>query len=99
MPPGNRHSVVDGEAPDPTEDALIAETVANVSALPPEERREWHGEVVAALRWSEAGHEPDANLAHDPAAPKRIVPPGVCPECGGPCPRDGRHWCHACEKR
>ena len=97
LPTDNRPSVADGEGPDPTKDAQIAATVANVSALSPEERRGWHREVVAALRWRESGHEPDATLGHDVAALRRLVPPGECFDCGGPCPRDGRHWCHACE--
>jgi hypothetical protein len=29
----------------------------------------------------------------------QLVPFGVCLDCGGPAPRDGRHWCAACEAR
>jgi hypothetical protein len=26
------------------------------------------------------------------------IPPGVCADCGGPAPRDGRHWCADCQR-
>jgi hypothetical protein len=74
----------------------IAVTVANASTLPPEERDGWRREIVAALRWAEAGHAPDGYLVHDVAALRRLVPFGTCLECGGAAPRDGRHWCAKC---
>jgi hypothetical protein len=88
-----RCPVCGGDDPD------LAATVANASALPPEERDGWQREIVAALRWTEAGHDPDGYLAHDVAALRRLVPYGVCLDCGGPAPRDGRHWCAACRDR
>jgi hypothetical protein len=74
-----------------------AATVRNADALPPDERDGWQREIVAALRWAEAGNEPDGYLTHDVAALRRLVPYGTCLDCGGPAPRDGRHWCAGCE--
>ena len=76
----------------------IGATAANVAAASAAERDGWRREVVAALRWTEAGRGVDHNLGHDLAALRRLVPPGACLECGGPAPRDGRHWCAACER-
>ena len=28
--------------------------------------------------------------------PAHLIPPGVCLDCGGPCPADGMHWCGGC---
>ncbi len=77
-------------------DPQLDETVANALALAPPERAEWRTEIVAAVRYVEAGGDPDMHLAHDLAALRRIVPHGVCLDCGEPCPSDGRHWCTTC---
>src|SRR5687767_8579929 len=37
----------------------IADTAANVTGASPGEKRGWHREVVAALRWIEAGQPAD----------------------------------------
>lgn len=74
----------------------LAITVANASALPPDERDGWQREIVAALRWAESGHDPDHFLAHDLVALRRLVLAGTCLDCGSPAPRDGGHWCDAC---
>ncbi len=55
-------------------DARLDETVANALALEPAERTEWQAEIVAAVRYVEAGGEFDPHLAHDVAALRRIVP-------------------------
>ncbi len=77
-------------------DPRLEETVANALALEPAERAEWQAEIVAAVRYVEAGGDSDPHLAHDLAALRRIVPCGVCLGCGGPCLSDGRHWCAEC---
>ncbi len=88
----------DGAEPEspPTADPALAETVANARALDPSERAAWREEIVAGLRWAEARHAPDPNLAHDLAALRVLVPPGMCLGCDAPRPTDGRHWCGNC---
>ena len=86
-------SVPELRRPDPVPasiDHRLDETVANALALPPPERAEWQAEIVAAVRYVEAGGDPDPHLAHDVAALRRIVPFGVCLDCGHECPIDGR---------
>ena len=86
----------ESEESPPADGDTLAETVANARALAADERAAWQDEVVAMLRWAEAGHEPDLHLAHDLAALRRLVPPGVCLDCGGPCPAGEQHWCAGC---
>ncbi len=78
-------------------DPRLDETVANALALEPAERTVWQAEIVAAVRYVEAGADSDPHLDHDLAALRRIVPFGVCLDCGDPCPSDGRHWCTNCD--
>src|SRR4051812_30566065 len=52
--------------------------LANASARTPVERDDWQREIDAALRWLEAGNEPDGRLCHDVAGLRQLVPPGVC---------------------
>jgi hypothetical protein len=86
-------------------EALIAEleaidaTVRCILAQPIDVQDAWRREVVAWQRWEEAGHPPEPNQAHDLCALRRIVPAGVCLDCGGPAPYDGRCWCAACERK
>ncbi len=85
--------------PDPipaSADPVLGETVANALALTPAERAAWQAEIVAAVRYVEAGEPPDPHLAHDLAALRRIVPFWICLDCGHQCPTDGRHWCSEC---
>lgn len=77
-------------------DPTLAETVANARALHPIERAAWREEIVSGLRWAEAGHAPDPNLAHDLAALRVLVPPGRCLRCDAPCPANNRYWCINC---
>ena len=87
----------DGAAPpEPDDDPVLAATVANVLALDPAERAAWRAEVVAGLRWAEAGHEPDPHLVHDRAALRRLVPLGACLACGATRTVEGRNWCDRC---
>ncbi len=74
----------------------LEETVANALALEPAERAEWQAEIMAAVRYVEAGGDPDPHLAHDLAALRRIVPFGVCLACEGSCLTGDRHWCADC---
>ncbi len=76
--------------------AAVEATVRNALALTDEERAAWHREIVEALVWVEAGHGVDIHLAHDLQALRRIVPPGTCLRCDGPCPAEGPHWCACC---
>ena len=80
----------------PAVDLAVAATVRHALALTSDERQGWQREIVAMLRWAEAGRGSDADLAHDLAALRRIVPPGACLDCGGRCPDDGRQWCDGC---
>ncbi len=92
-------SVPELRQPDPilvSSDPVLDQTVANARALDPAERAAWQAEIVAAVRYVEAGGDPDPYLAHDLAALRRIVPSGICWACGLPCPTDGRHWCSEC---
>ncbi len=82
--------------PPPAADPSLAQTVANARALDPSERAVWREEIVAGLRWAEAGHAPDPNLAHDLAALRVLVPLGTCLRCDAPCPATNRHWCVNC---
>ncbi len=85
--------------PDPipaSADPVLGETVANALALTPAERAAWQAEIVAAVRYVAAGGPPDPHLAHDLAALRRIVPFGICLDCGRQCPTDGHHWCTEC---
>ncbi len=77
-------------------DPRLDETVGNVLALEPAERAAWQAEIVAAARYVEAGGLPDPHLAHDLAALRRIVPFGICLDCGRQCPTDRPHWCSEC---
>ncbi len=88
----------DGAEPEPlpATDPALAETVANARALDSADWAAWREEIVAGLRWVEAGNGPDLNLAHDLAALRVLVPPGTCLRCDAPCPTDGRHWCVKC---
>jgi hypothetical protein len=56
-------------------------------------------ELVALAR----AHKPELLVLLAPnawtTAYAGLVPPGVCLDCGGPAPRDGRHWCAACERQ
>ncbi len=75
---------------------LLDETVANALALEPAERAAWQAEIVAAVRYVEDGGDPDPHLAHDLAALRRIVPSGICLDCGGTRPGEGHPWCTEC---
>ncbi len=77
-------------------EAAVEATVRNALALTNPDRAAWREEIVAGLRWAEAGHAPDPNLAHDLAALRVLVPLGTCLRCDAPCPADGRHWCGTC---
>ena len=101
-PTDRRHPGIgrDGRGPEPASpDPAVAATIANVRALPEHERAAWQREVVAMLRWAEAGGAPDPYLGHDLAALRRLAPVGVCLDCGGPCPADGSHWCARCRTK
>ena len=87
-----------GDAP-PDDGPAVARTVATAVALDDDERTAWQQEIVAAIRWAEAGHAPDPHLEHDLAALRRLVPYGVCLACGSSCPADGQHWCAGCRAR
>jgi hypothetical protein len=79
----------------------VAVTVPNVSALSSEEQQAWQREIVAAMRYARVGGtgSPVHHLDHDLKALQQFVPPGICLDCGGLAPRDGHHWCAACEAK
>lgn len=78
------------------DDDSVATTVQNARSSPDAERSAWQREIVHALIWAEAGHGTHAELRHDLAALRRIVPIGICLDCGASCASDGRHWCDDC---
>ncbi|MDP9471644.1 MAG: hypothetical protein M3Q71_13425 [Chloroflexota bacterium] len=89
-------SVPELRQPDPilvSSDPVLDQTVANARALDPAEFAAWQAEIVAAVRYVEAGGDPDPHLAHDLDALRRIVPFGVCWACGQPCVVAGEEWC------